>query len=72
MRLESHRDLWEYRNEVAGVLGEWVRVAFREADSMHENSYEGVATREDVEDTLRDVEKLVREVAKALRTRGND
>ena len=68
MRLESHRDLWEYKNEIARKLGEWVRAVFRQADSMHKNFYEDVATREDVEDTLRDVEKLVTTIIKALRT----
>ena len=68
MRLEFHRDLWEYKNEVARELGEWVRAVFRQADSMHKNFYEDVATREDVEDTLRDVEKLVTTIIKALRT----
>ena len=62
--LESHRDLWEYKNEVAKELGEWVRAVFRQADSMHKNFYENVATREDVEDTLREVEKLVTTVIK--------
>ena len=69
VRLESHRDLWEYKNEVARELGEWVRAVFRQADSMHRNFYEDVATREDVEDTLKDVEKLVTTIVKALRTR---
>jgi len=35
---------------------------------MHKNFYEDVATREDVEDTLKDVEKLVTTIAKALQT----
>ena len=68
MRLEFHRDLWEYKNEIARELGEWVRAVFRQADSMHKNFYEDVATRGDVEDTLRDVEKLVTTIIKALRT----
>jgi len=57
--LESHEELWLYKNEVARELGDWVRTAFLKADSMHKNSYEGLATREDVEDSLREVEKLV-------------
>ena len=69
MKLESHRDLWKYKNEVAKELGEWVRAVFRQADSMHKNFYDDVATREDVEDTLKDVEKLVTTIVKALRTR---
>ena len=68
MKLESHRDLWEYKNEVAKELGEWVRAVFRQADSMHKNFYENVATREDVEDTLKDIEKLVTMIIKALQT----
>ena len=65
-RLESHKDLWVYKNEVAKELGEWVRTAFLKADSMHRNFYEGLATREDVEDALRDVEKLVKGVAESI------
>ncbi len=67
LRLESHRDLWIYKNEVARELGDWVRIAFKLADSMHKNFYEDLATREDVEDVLREVEKLVKSVAKILR-----
>jgi len=59
LRLESHRDLWLYKNEVAKELGDWARAVFRQADSMHKNFYEGLATREDVEDSLREVERLV-------------
>jgi len=64
--LESHRDLWLYKNEVARELGDWVRGAFLKADSMHKNFYEGLATREDVEDSLREVEKLVSAVSKCV------
>ncbi len=67
-RLESHRELWVYKNRVARELGEWVRHAFMVADSMHKN--EGMATREDVEDALREVERLVESVRKALGERG--
>jgi len=62
LRLESHRDLWTYKNEVAKEVGEWVRTVFLKADSMHKNFYEGLATREDVEDALKEVEKLVRTI----------
>jgi len=64
--LESHRDLWLYKNGVAKELGDWVRGAFLKADSMRKNFYEGLATREDVEDSLRDVEKLVSAVGKCV------
>jgi len=64
--LEFHRDLWLYKNEVAKELGDWVRGAFLKADSMHKNFYEGLATREDVEDSLREVEKLVSAVSKSV------
>ena len=37
------------------------------ADSMHKNFYEGLATKEDVEDALRDVERLVAAARAALR-----
>ena len=66
VRLESHKELWVYKNEVARELGDWVRSVFRQADSMHRNFYEGLATREDVEDALREVEKLVESVGSAL------
>jgi phosphate uptake regulator len=51
---------------VARELGDWVRAVFRQADSMHKNFYENLATREDVEDALREVEKLVKAVDEAL------
>jgi len=53
LKLESHRDVWLYKNEVVKELGDWVRTVFLKADSMHRNFYEGLATREDVEDSLR-------------------
>ncbi len=65
-RIESHRELWVYKNEVAKELGEWVRIVFKLADSMHRNFYEGLATKEDVEDVLREVQKLVEAVVSAL------
>jgi len=66
LKLESHRDLWLYKNEVVKELGDWVRTAFLMANSMHKNFYEGLATREDVEDSLREVEKLVKAVSEAI------
>ena len=65
-RLLSHRELWLYKNEVAKELGDWVRIVFKLADSMHKNFYEDLATREDVEDVLREVRKLVEAVAKSI------
>jgi len=66
VRLESHRDLWLYKNEVARELGDWVRSAFLKADSMHKNFYEGLATKEDVEDSLKEVEKLVSAISERV------
>jgi hypothetical protein len=66
LRLESHADLWAYKNEVAEELGSWVRTAFKLADSMHKNHYENLATREDVEDALGEVRRLVDAVAGTL------
>jgi uncharacterized protein (UPF0332 family) len=66
LRLESHADLWAYKNEVAEELGSWVRNAFKLADSMRKNYYENLATREDVEDALGEVRRLVSAVAGAL------
>jgi len=42
-----------------GISGGGVRTAILKADSMHRNFYEGLATREDVENSLREVERLV-------------
>ena len=67
IKLESHRDLWIYKNEVAKELGDWVRAVFRQADSMHKNFYENQATKEDIEDTLREVEKLVKAIKEIFR-----
>jgi len=44
-----------------------VRAVFRQADSMHKNFYEGLATREDVEDSLKEVEKLVTTINKLIK-----
>ncbi len=66
VRIASRKELWIYRNEVAKELGDWIRSVFRQADSMHKNLYEGLATREDVEDTLREVEKLVKAVKESI------
>jgi len=44
-----------------------VRAVFRQADSMHKNFYEGLATREDVEDSLKEVEKLVTAINKLIK-----
>jgi hypothetical protein len=66
LRLESHADLWTYKNEVAEELGSRVRTAFKLVDSMHENCYENLATREDVEDALGEARRLVDAVAGAL------
>jgi uncharacterized protein (UPF0332 family) len=70
-RIESHAELWAYKNEVARELGDWVRAVFRQADSMHKNFYENLATREDVEDALQEVEKLVKAVDEALAPEGD-
>jgi hypothetical protein len=58
LRLESHADLWTYKDEVAEELGSWVRTAFKLVDSMHKNYYENLATREDVEDALGEVRRF--------------
>ncbi|MBS7653222.1 PaREP1 family protein [Candidatus Bathyarchaeota archaeon] len=68
-RIESHRELWSYKNEVADEIGGWVRITFKLADSMHKNFYEDLATREDVEDVLKDVEKLVKAVELSIKSR---
>ncbi len=65
-RLESRKELWLYKNVVTGELGDWVKAVFRQADSMHRNFYEGLAAREDVEDTLREVKKLVSAVSESI------
>lgn len=65
-RLESHADLWVYKDEVAAELGDWVRTAFKLANLMHVNFYENLATKKDVEDVLKEVEKLVKNIASSL------
>ena len=66
-RLESHRDLWVYKNEIAREIGDWVRIVFKLADSMHENFYENLAMREDVEDVLKEVKKLVKSITRSIK-----
>jgi len=66
IKIESHKDLWTYKNRVARELGEWIRIVFKLADSMHKNFYENLATEEDVRDVLKEVEKLVAEISKVL------
>jgi len=65
--IESHKELWVYKNEVARELGEWVKTVFRQADSMHKNFYENLATKEDIEDVLREIEKLVKTISDHVR-----
>jgi len=66
-RLESYRDLWVYKNEIAKEIGDWVRIVFKLADSMHKNFYENLATREDVEDVLKEVKKLVKSITRSIK-----
>ncbi len=47
------------KDEMARELGDWIKAVFRQADSMHKNFCDNLATRRDVEDTLKDVERLV-------------
>ena len=65
-RVESHRELWIYKDKVAEELGNWIRITFKLANSMHTNFYENLATRKDVEDVLNEVEKLVNTITNAL------
>jgi hypothetical protein len=69
-RIENYAELWAYKNEVAGELDDWVRAVFRQADSLHKNFYESLATRVDVEDALREVEKLVKAMEEKLLSSG--
>jgi len=39
-RLSSHRGLWEYKDVVAGELGEWVRDSWNAGNSLHTCFYE--------------------------------
>ena len=58
-RLESHRELWEYKDVAADELGGWVSRVFREASSLHTCFYEGWCTERDVRDVLPGVERLL-------------
>ena len=64
--LEKHVHLWQYKSKVAEELGDWVRVAWLMADSMHKNFYEDLADRKDIECALTEVEKLVKTIASKI------
>ena len=63
--LDGHAELWEYKDEVAKELGEWVKQAFIQAYALHA-APSNALVKGDVEDVLRDVEALVRRVMGAL------
>ena len=65
-RLTSHRELWEYKNELAKEIGDWVIVVFQQASSMHINFYENWATKKDIEKALDAVRKLVKTLVKII------
>ena len=65
-RLASRKELWDYEKELARKLGKWVDDAWYRANGMHVNFYEGWASKEHVEDSLKHVQKLVRAIAKEL------
>jgi len=56
-----------YKNEIAKEIGDWIRIVFKLADSMHKNFYENLATREDVEDVLKEVKKLVKSITRSIK-----
>jgi len=66
-RLESHADLWRYKDIVARDLGEWIADVFRQACSMHTCFYEGWCTEKDVEKVLSLVEKLVKAIMERIK-----
>jgi len=68
--LESHGELWSYKDRVARDLGDWVRVAFQQASSMHTCFYEGWCTEEDVEAALRAAGRLVEAVRESVSPAG--
>ncbi len=55
-----------YKNEIAREIRDWVRIAFKPANTMHQNLHENNATGEDVEDVLGEAEKLVNTIKKTL------
>lgn len=60
VRLSSHGALWEYVGKLVNETGDRdLGRLWRSVSSMHVNFYEGWATREHVEDALRDVENLM-------------
>ena len=69
-RLSSHGELWEYKDRLAGELGDWVTGVFREASNLHTCFYEDWCTRRDVEEVLDAVRRLVDEVVNAVRGAG--
>ncbi|MDJ0269472.1 MAG: PaREP1 family protein [Aigarchaeota archaeon] len=68
-KIESHAELWEYKDQVAQEIGEWIRPAFRQASLMHTNFYENQATKKDIEDVLREVKNLVEAISQKLKQR---
>ena len=56
-----------YKNEVAKKIGGWVRIVFKLVDSMHKNFYENLATKEDIEDVLKEVRKLIKAITKVIK-----
>ncbi len=66
-RLVSHRELWEYKDKLAEEYGEWIDIAWAQANSMHTCFYEGWCSRRSVEIALKHVERLVREISSRIR-----
>jgi len=67
IRLSSHSELWEYKEELVKAFGNWVRDSWTAAVHMHINFYEGWATKNDVKDAYEKVSRLIKEIRKEIK-----
>ncbi|MCC6050966.1 MAG: PaREP1 family protein [Thermofilum sp.] len=67
--LRSHRELWEYVDELVEKLGDAeVRRLWHAANALHQNFYESWMTPKSVAAALEDVKLFVRKLRKLLQT----
>lgn len=69
LRLSSHGELWEYKDKLVKVFGEWVRECWNAGVHMHVNFYEGWATKSDIIDAIKKAERLVEAIRSKILTK---
>ncbi len=68
-RLASHGELWKYVSDLASETNDReLRLLWRTAVSMHVNFYENWATRDDIEDSIKNIERFIKKL-KNFRTK---